>query len=132
MTTSDADVSAFPFLRTFAESKPLSALLLQALNDQVLLGLEGSRLCFQPPIDRELKHLSLARASGHGCKDDLLDHMVKLNKHTMVAHPVGYHRDVFADKKAALKNHICFVDRRRSQGRAGPALGRGGAGAGTC
>jgi hypothetical protein len=78
-----------------------------------------------------LEYLSLARASGHGCKDDVVDHLVKQNKHTMVAYPVGYHRDVFADNKAALENRICFVDKRRSQRREGPVLGRGGAGAGS-
>jgi hypothetical protein len=128
MTMTDKDISAFPFLRTFAESKPLAALLLQAVNEQVL---KGGRLCFKPPIERELEHLSMARSSGHTCKEELLDYLVMLNKHTMVAYPVGYHRDVFADKKAALENRICFRNIRRSQRRQqGPALGRGGAGAG--
>jgi hypothetical protein len=127
MIMTEDDILSFPFLRTFAESKPMAALLLQALNNQVL---QGGRLCFQSPIDRELQHLSMARASGHTCKDELLDYLVMLNKHTMVAYPVGYHRDVFAEKKAALENRICFRNKRRSQRRQGPALGRGGAGAG--
>ena len=130
MSMTEADVSAFPFLRRFAESKPLAALILQALNNQVLQYCDCRRLCFEAPIDQELEFLLLARASLPTTKDELLDYLVMLNKHTMVAYAVGYHRDVFADKKAALENRICFENCRMSQAAGGPALGRGGAGSG--
>jgi hypothetical protein len=63
-------------------------------------------------------------------KNELLDALVMLNKHSMVAYPVGYHLDVFANKEPALENRICFVNHRMGQETSGPALGRGGAGRG--
>jgi hypothetical protein len=120
---------SFPFLRTLAESKPLAALILQALNRQVLEKYKTGRLCFPPPINKELEHLSLAQSLHPRSKSELLDALVVLNKHTMVAYPVGYHLDVFADKEPALENRICFVNPRLGQTTSGgPALGRGGAG----
>jgi hypothetical protein len=65
--------------------------------------------------------------------DAFLDFLVMINKHTMVAYAVGYHRDVFTDKKAALENRICFVNWRMSQGKGELHLGGvgwGGAGGG--
>jgi hypothetical protein len=56
--THQEDISAFPFLRTFAESKPLVALLLQAIHHQVPEKYKTGRLCFPPPINKELEHLS--------------------------------------------------------------------------
>jgi hypothetical protein len=130
MSMTKADTSAFPFLRTFAESKPVAALILQALNEQVLAEHQTGRLCFPPPVIKELEHLSLARSMHLTSKNELLDALVMLNKHSMVACPAGCHLDVFADKEPALENRMCFVNLRMGQETSGPALGRGGAGRG--
>jgi hypothetical protein len=74
--------------------------------------------------------LAVAETKCPRSKSDLLDALVALNKHTLVAYPVGYHIDVFADKEPSLENRICFVYTNRCQAGSGPALGRGGAGAG--
>ena len=34
----------------------------------------------------------------------------KMSNFTYVQHPVGYHIDMFKDKKPVLENKICFVD----------------------
>jgi hypothetical protein len=130
MSLCEADTAAFPCLRRFAESKPFAALLLQALNHQVLKTYKTGRLCYPPPLSKELEHLSLAEAQFTGSKSGLLDALVLLNKHTLVAYPVGYHIDVFADHEPSLENRICFVHSKKSQATNRPAQGRGGAGGG--
>ena len=130
MSLSEADTAAFPCLRTFAESKPFAALLLQALNHQVLNTYKTGRLCYPLPLSKELEHLSLAKAQCTGSKSSLLDVLVLLNKHTLAAYPVGYHIDVFADQEPSLKNCICFVYSKKGQATNRPAQGRGGAGGG--
>jgi hypothetical protein len=130
MSLREADTAAFPCLQTFAKSKPFGALLLQALNHQVLKIYKTGRLCYPTPLLKELEHLSLAKEQSKGSKSRLLDALVLLNKHTLVAYPVGYHVDVFADQEPALENRICFVHSKKSQDKNGPAQGRGGAGGG--
>jgi hypothetical protein len=74
--------------------------------------------------------LSLAEAQCTGSKSKLLDALVLLNKNTLVAYPVGYHIDVFADQEPSLENRICFVHSKKGQATSRPAQGRGGAGGG--
>jgi hypothetical protein len=105
----------------------LAALLQQALNNRVLKTYENGRLCYPPPLSKELYHLSLAEAQCTGSKSKLLDALVLLNKHTLVASPVGYHIDVFADQEPSLENRICFVHSKKGQAVSRPAQGRGGA-----
>jgi hypothetical protein len=130
MCLTTADTAAFPYLGTFAESKPFAALLLQALNHQVLRTYKTGQLCYPPPISKEFKHLSLAEAQCTRSKSDLLDALVLLNKHTLVAYAVGYHIDVFADDEPSLENCICFLHSKKGEATSEPAQGRGGGGAG--
>jgi hypothetical protein len=130
MCLTTADTAAFPCLRTFAESKPFAALLLQALNHQVLRTYKTGRLLYPPPISKELEHLSLAETQCTRSKSDLLDALVLLNKHTLVVYAVGYHIDVFADDEPSLENHICFLHSKEGEATSEPAQGRGDGGAG--
>lgn len=55
-----------------------------------------------------------------------LSHYIYQNKeHTLVQHPVGYHRDFFKDGKECLENKFCFVVHG---GHASSQMGRGGHG----
>ena len=56
----------------------------------------------------------------------LLDQVVNvslMNKYSYVEHPVGFHVDVFKEKKPVLENKICFFDESITG-----STGRGGAG----
>ena len=55
----------------------------------------------------------------------LLEQYIAKNKNTIVQHPVGFHRDIFADGKECLENKFCFV--LHGQHRYDP-MGRGGRG----
>ena len=53
------------------------------------------------------------------------------NRHSLVCHPVSFHKDVFANKEGdKLENKICLVNFRRSNQKEELPLGRGGAGPG--
>ena len=47
------------------------------------------------------------------------------NKHTIVTHPVGFHRDTFHANLPSLENKVCFIHPRMNC-----SDGRGGAGQG--
>ena len=94
----------FPFLGHFIACKYRATLLLESLNsfleNKPPLS-PGMISCHIQPeaVKVELARLKCARLL---CQQDysyLFGVLSALNKHTMVAYPVGFHHDVFGDNK---------------------------------
>jgi len=115
----------YPFLTKFAKTKIDCALLLDHLNH-----LPSRTVKIQPgAVFNELNNLA---ESLRFVKDSppspefsfevsVLVHCNTFQRHTLVCHPVGYHRDVFSRYGLeSLENKVCFV----YEGYGG--LGRGG------
>ena len=106
-------IQDYPFLYDFAESKVIAALLLENVN----------KICpfkiHQAAVSKELGVI-FDCADPHRKK--MLRDFMDRNTHTLVCHPVGYHRDVFTQQKQSLENKMCFA----VEGQEG--MGRGGAG----
>jgi hypothetical protein len=106
-------IKQYPFLYDFAEAKVLSALILANLNNMLPFNIH------QAAVAKEI-------AAVCDCDDSyrkiMLRDFINKNMHTLVGHPVGYHRDIFAKQKQSLENKICFIVQKQS------GMGRGGAG----
>jgi len=115
----------YPFLLKFAQTKIDCALILDYLNC-----LPTAKVKIVPgAVYNELNNLKesfrLVKESSPTPEWSAeVSVLVKFNtfqRHTLVCHPVGYHRDVFSGSRLeSLENKVCFV----YEGRAG--LGRGG------
>lgn len=106
-------VKQFPFLYDFAEAKVISALLLQNVNKTVAFNIHQASVT---------KELGAIWDCDHSSRKKMLRDFIDKNTHTLVGHPVGYHRDVFTERRQSLENKICFVVPRQL------GMGRGGAG----
>jgi hypothetical protein len=114
-------IDKYKFLLTFAKLKAASAEILHDINNQRNMAREP---LIQPEAienERELFRGHL-KASGTGKKSfhNALRMFAVDNKHTLIAHPVGYHLDVFKDDQPGLENKTAF----RVTGYKG--VGRGG------
>jgi hypothetical protein len=132
-------IEKFPFISEFISIKPITALIINALQDRMLKK-PGFNVQITPQAVRaELLNIAETRqviqCSHSGNGDELpLDlekaptQLMKKNpflafytvynrdhvKFTLVCHPVGLHLDTFADKMPSLENKVCFeIPKRR-------------------
>ena len=129
-------MTTFPALYDFAETKVTGAYILDKLNQILDVPIQPTAVSYELQIYEQslfiapgMKWTSLSRK----CREnktrprcEALVQFVAHNKHTLVCHPVGYHKDVFAQGKECLENKICF----QASGRHSPRMGRGGLGQG--
>ena len=112
----------FPFLFDFVEFKIFSAIICTNL-----LAMTG--LVIQPKaVDNELKKFTRVlsdemKSPFLSKRHKVLHKFISLSRHTVVTHPVGYHRDVFDKGEPILENKKCFIVPG-----IGTGCGRGGAG----
>ena len=119
-----------PFLFDYVEFKILSAIICTNL-----LAMTG--LVIQPKaVDNELKKFSRVlpevladetKSPFLSKRHKVLHKFISLSRHTVVTHPVGYHRDVFDKGEPILENKKCFIVPG-----IGTGCGRGGAGRNKC
>ena len=91
----------------------ISALLLENVNKTLLFNIHQAAVS---------KELGAIRDCDNSYRKKMLRDFINKNTHTLVCHPVGYHRDMFSEQKQSLENKICFVVPRKL------GMGRGGAG----
>ena len=81
----------FKFFPKFTLSKATAALILEVYN------LDKDVKVQPKAIANELKNIALSRSKENKvCVKDFVKVFNTSNRHTLVTHPVGYHRDVFA------------------------------------
>lgn len=109
----------YNFLYDFVRCKVETALVLQALKANFGLNVQPGAVATQ------MAQLEAARVLYDGNDMAILRHVSRLNMYTLVAYPVAYHTDTFADGEASLENKVCFVNPPMNS----KGIGRGGAGA---
>jgi hypothetical protein len=126
-------LNRFPFLVDFAEIKIYAALVLNSLNQQessvpvqksaVAYELGVLQMCAAeattelvlkgtdelPPKQIRKERRSWADNHRKRFRRMVIEKFTSHNQHTLVQHPVGFHRDIFRDGKECLENKICFV-----------------------
>ena len=134
-------IQTFPFLRAFISTKPITATLITMIEKKLmssddfkikitpqavvaeLKNMEETRLLISSfndtessnelaPIDLKLPD-SITRTSSKNGHHYYSLYNTNFIKYTSVMHPVGYHRDTFADSVPSLENKICFKTYRR-------------------
>ena len=120
----------FPFLTHFISTKPISALIIVQLQKKLYKTRDFKVKITPHAVSEELRNIAETSAivSAHNTKSELpLDlesapkgfkgsdtdlFYVLYNrdyiKYTLVMHPVGLHRDTFADGTPSLENKVCF------------------------
>jgi hypothetical protein len=106
-------IKQYPFLYDFAEAKVVSALLLANVNKTIPFSIHEAAVA---------KEISAICDCDDSSRKLMLRDFINKNTHTLVGHPVGYHRDIFTQQRQSLENKICFVVQKQS------GMGRGGAG----
>ena len=120
----------FPFLTKFISTKPISALIISKLQGK-LLKTPGFNVVITPQaVSEELRNIAESSAivfankstsevpldldsapDGFKGNDKQLFYTIynqNFIKYTFVMHPVGLHRDRFADGTPSLENKVCF------------------------
>jgi hypothetical protein len=115
----------FPFFFDFAEAKIMSAIICKQITCTTGLSIHPSAVknelaAFKHAVDNPERTFRNSRKS-------ILATFVLNAQHTLVTHPVGYHRDYFKERQAKLENKKCFI----LKGIAGHGRG-GGGGKGLC
>ena len=103
-------LSQFRFLKKFILSKVMAAMILKYINDETYKKVQ---------VDAVANELSNVKLPLNKQNPTEFDEMIQLyntfNKFTLVTHPVGYHLDVFSEKKPSLENKMCFIHTQKRE-----------------
>ena len=133
----DHHLKTFPLLSRFPWCHVKSAILCYQYNvlhpDKKVISVATNKM-LQEWIKAKQKATNYI-ATCQGTKEELysnpLYHLSLISKHTLVLHPVSFHRDVFANNGTnCIENKILLLSNRRSDWSQTSALGRGGLGPG--
>jgi hypothetical protein len=110
----------YPFLYDFVRCKVETALVIDVLNRDFGMNIQ------QGAVSTQLAQLATARAMCGGDDKKILEYISGMNQYTLVAYPVSYHTDTFAEGEASFENKVCFYNNSLAH----EGIGRGGAGNG--
>jgi hypothetical protein len=114
-------INKYKFLVTFAKLKAAAAKLLHDINNQQTMTREP---LIQPEAIENERELFRGHLEATGTGKKSLHNALRMftgdNKHTLIAHNIGYHLDCFKDNQPGLENKTAF----RVTGYKG--VGRGG------
>lgn len=108
----DELMDKYPFFVDFAKKKIHAAYIINAFNN---FEITNQSFSIAPnAIEQEIKNVKKSIQERNSDVITIIKKYNRFNNHTLVQHPTGLHRDVFAEGCASLENKICFAIPLRS------------------